>query len=50
MSSRRKYRKLITFYKIHNKLCPQYLGNFLPPTVSNISDHNLRKDENYATP
>ena len=33
LSSRRTYRKLTTFYKMHIKLCPQYLGNGLPPTV-----------------
>jgi hypothetical protein len=33
LSSRCKYRKLTTFNKMHNTLCPQYLGNFLPPTV-----------------
>ena len=50
MSSRRKYRKVTTFYKMHNTLCPQYLGNCLLPSLYNISDHNLRNDENYATP
>ena len=35
---------------MHITLCPQYLGNFLPPTVSSTSDHNLRNDENYTTP
>jgi len=50
LSSRRKYRKLTTFYKMHNKLCPQYLGNGPPPTVDYISDHNLQNDENYTTP
>ena len=35
---------------MHNKLCPQYLCNCLPPTVSSISDHNLRNNENYTTP
>jgi hypothetical protein len=43
-------RKLTTFYKMHNKVCPQYLCNCLPPTVSSISDHNLRNNENYTTP
>ena len=41
LSCRRKSRKLTTFYKMHNKVCPQYLCNCLPPTVSSISDHNL---------
>ena len=50
LSSRRKYRRLTTSYKMDNKLSLQYLGNCLPPTVSNISDRNLRNDENYATP
>ena len=47
VSSRRKYHKLTTFYKMDNKLCPQYLDNCLPATVSYISDHNFRNDENY---
>ena len=38
LSCRRKSRKLTTFYKMHNKVCPQYLCNCLPPTVSSISD------------
>jgi hypothetical protein len=50
LSCRRKSRKLTTFYKMHNKVCPQYLCNFLHPTVSSISDHNLRNNENYTTP
>ena len=33
LSSKRAYRKLTTFYKMHIKLRPQYLGNGLPPTV-----------------
>ena len=48
--SRRKSRKLTTFYKMHNKVCPQYLCNCLPPTVSSIGDHNLRNNKNYTTP
>ena len=35
---------------MHNKVCPQHLCNYLPPTVSSISDHNLRNNENYTTP
>ena len=50
LSCRRKSRKLTTFYKMHNKVCPQYLCNCLPPTVSSISDHNLRNNENYTAP
>jgi hypothetical protein len=50
LSCRRKSRKLTTFYKMHNKVCPQYLCNCLHPIVSSISDHNLRNKENYTTP
>jgi hypothetical protein len=35
---------------MHNKSCPQYVCNCLPPTVSSISDHNLRNNDNYTTP
>jgi hypothetical protein len=35
---------------MHNKVCPQYLCNGLPLTVSSISDHNLRNNDNYTTP
>jgi hypothetical protein len=50
LSSRHKYRKLTTLYKMLISLCCQILGNCLPLTVYNINDHNLRKDENCATP
>jgi hypothetical protein len=33
---RRKNRKLTIFYKIHNKLCPPYLINCLPPVTSDV--------------
>ena len=35
---------------MHNKLCPQYLCNCVPPTISSISDHNLRNNDNHTTP
>ena len=41
---------LTTFYKMHNKLCPQYLYNYLPLTVSSISDHNPRNNDTYTGP
>ena len=34
--NRRKNRKLTIFYKIHNKLCPPYLINCLPPVTSDV--------------
>ena len=50
LSFGRKYRRLTTSYKMDNKLCPRYMGNCLPPTIYNISDHNFRNAENYTTP
>jgi hypothetical protein len=35
---------------MQSKLCPQYLCNCRPLTVSSISDHNLRNNENNTTP
>ena len=35
---------------MHSKLCPQYLYNCLPLTVSSISDHNLRNNDAYTAP
>ena len=47
---RRKLRKLNIFYRMHNRLCPQYLYECLPPLVSNTSGYNLRNSNNYAIP
>jgi hypothetical protein len=33
LSCRRKYRKLTTFYKMHSKLCPQYLLQYLVSVI-----------------
>lgn len=35
---------------MHNKLCPQYLYNCLPPLTSDVSDYNLRNSNNYVIP
>lgn len=50
LDNRRKQKKLITFYKVHNKLCPEYLYDCLPPMVSDVNDYNLRDRENYILP
>ena len=50
LASRRKSRKLITFYKMHNKICPQYLYECLPPLTSDVSGYALRNSDNYVLP
>ena len=48
--NRRQYRKLNIFYKMHNKMCPDYLNNCLPPLVSDVSTYELRNSYNYVVP
>ena len=50
LANRRKNRKLTVFYKIHNKLCPPYLFNCLPPVTSYLNNCNLRNNQNYVPP
>jgi hypothetical protein len=50
LANRRKNRKLTIFYKIDNKLCPPYLINCLPPVTSDVSNYNLRNNQNYVPP
>ena len=50
LSDRRKNRKLTIFYKMHNHLCPHYLYDCLPPLVSDVSQYNLRNQNNYIIP
>lgn len=50
LADRRKNRKLIIFYKMHNHLCPSYLYDCLPPLVSNLSQYELRNQDNYNIP
>ena len=35
---------------MHNKSCPQYLSECLPPVASDVSGYNLRNNENYVLP
>ena len=48
LSERRKVRKLMIFYRMHKKICPQYLYECLPPLVSEVNNYNLRNNENYS--
>jgi hypothetical protein len=50
LTERRRQRKLATFYKMHNKSCPQYLSHYLPPVASYVSGYNLINNENYVLP
>jgi hypothetical protein len=50
LANRRKNRKWTIFYKIHNKLCPSYLFNCLPPVTSDVNNYNLRNNQNYVPP
>ena len=50
LASRRKRKKLVTFYKIHSHLTPSYLSNLLPQHVGSISNYNLRNQGNYSLP
>jgi hypothetical protein len=50
LANRRETRKLTTFYKIHNNLCPPYLFNCLPPVTSDVNSYNLRNNQNYVPP
>ena len=50
LANRRENRRLTTFYKIHNKLCPPYLFNCLPPVTSDVNSYNLRNNQNYVPP
>ena len=41
LANKRFYRRLIAFYKIVNKMAPQYLINYLP--TQDLASINLRK-------
>ena len=48
--NRRQYRKMTTFYKMHHKMCPEYLSDCLPPLNSDVNAYNLRNSDNYVVP
>ncbi|ESP05263.1 hypothetical protein LOTGIDRAFT_152089 [Lottia gigantea] len=49
LSERRKRHKIILFYKMINKLVPQYLSIFVPPTISLINPYPVRNQGNLRT-
>lgn len=48
--NRRQCRKITTFYKMHNRMCPEYLSNCLPPLTSDMTTYNLRNSNDYIIP
>ena len=43
LEDRRRFKRLDTFYSIHNQLCPEYiLSELMPALNSHISAYNLR--------
>jgi len=44
LEERRRQCKLTTFYKMHNKSCPQYLSECLPPVASDVRGYSLRNN------
>lgn len=48
--NRRKTRKLSLLYKLHNNIAPDYLLNLMPNRVNNVSNYNLRNQNNYVIP
>ena len=45
---RRKHRRLNLFYSIHNNTAPEYLIDLLPPLVSEVTQYNLRNNDDYV--
>ena len=41
---------MVVFYKMHNRVCPEYLFQCLPPLTSDVSNYNLRNNDNYMLP
>ena len=49
LSSRRKFHKLVLFYKMTHGLTPDYLSNLIPDTVGSLSRYNLRNENDIRT-
>ncbi len=47
---RREFKKVTLFYKIVNNQAPEYLSDVLPPTISEITNYNLRQRQNIMVP
>jgi hypothetical protein len=50
LSTRRKVKKLLLFYKIVNKEAPDYLYELVPPLVAANVNYNLRNSHNIHLP
>ena len=50
LTERCRHRKLTFVGQIHNKSCPQYLRECLPPVSSDVSGYNFRNHDNYFLP
>ena len=50
MSTRRKVKKLLIFYKIVNKEAPDYLYELVPPLEAANVNNNLRNSHNIHVP
>ena len=50
LAERRKKKKLTLMYKIINNDAPSYLTSLLPHRVNEISNYNLRDNENFEIP
>ena len=46
LSSRRRKHKLVLFYKMINRLSPNYLTQLVPDQVGQVSSYSLRNAEN----
>ena len=47
---RQRVRRLSLFYSIHNKSAPDYLYDWMPLPVGNISQYDLRNSNNNVLP
>ena len=46
---RRRRKNLITYYKVHHRLCPSYLQDIKPPLVNETTHYNLRNKNDVKT-
>ncbi|KAK3082452.1 hypothetical protein FSP39_012409 [Pinctada imbricata] len=51
LKERREYKKLNLFYKIHNRMAPDYILDILPHQIQGSTPYNLRRhDSDYRIP
>ena len=49
LKARREKQKLIIFYKMINRLCPDYLNQLVPDSVQTRTQYSLRNSNNMST-